>query len=94
MSNSLATRAGSAAQSACSPCCTHGRNDLSSTPTFIAWLPTAGCPTTAPPGTPPGKPFCSRNRRLAALARVRFRNAFARVYQDVDLPRHVWRVRP
>jgi hypothetical protein len=91
MSNSLATRAGSAARSACSPCCTHGRNGLSSTPRSL-------------PGyrrrvvrrrrhlAPRRETFLFPTSALAALARARFRNAFARVYQDVDLPRHVWQI--
>src|SRR5258707_984468 len=55
--------AGSAAPSACWPCCILGRNGSSSIRTFIAWLPAADCPMTAPPGIPPARPSSSPNRR-------------------------------
>src|SRR5271156_3495380 len=61
--------AGSAAPSACSPCCTPGRNGSSSTRTFTASSPAADCPSlpsrkrgTAPPGIPPARRFFSRGR--------------------------------
>jgi hypothetical protein len=41
---------------------------------------------------PTGKTFLFPKSALAALARARFRNAFARLCPDVDLPHHVWQI--
>src|ERR1700686_159554 len=41
---------------------------------------------------PAGKPFLFPKSALAALARARFRDAFARHCPDVDLPPHVWQI--
>lgn len=41
---------------------------------------------------PAGKTFLLPKSALAALARARFRDAFARLCPDVDLPRHVWQI--
>lgn len=40
---------------------------------------------------PAGKTFLFPKSTLATLVRARFRDAFARLCPDVDLPRHVWR---
>jgi catechol 2,3-dioxygenase-like lactoylglutathione lyase family enzyme len=41
---------------------------------------------------PAGKTFLFPKSALAALVRARFRDAFARLRPDVDLPRHVWQI--
>ncbi len=41
---------------------------------------------------PAGKTFLFPISALAALARARFRDAFARLCPNVDLPRHVWQI--
>jgi hypothetical protein len=41
---------------------------------------------------PAGKTFLFPKSALATLARVRFRDAFAKLCPDVDLPRHVWQI--
>jgi Putative transposase. len=83
----------------CSLCCTPGRNGSSSTRTFTASSPAADCPSlpsrkrrTAPPGIPPARPSSSPNRRSPPGARARFRDAFARLCPDADLPPHVWQI--
>src|SRR3984893_6114558 len=88
-----AIRAGSAAPSACWPCCIPGRNGSSSIRTFIAWLPAADCPMTAPPGIPPARPSSSPNRRSPpAPAPADSRHAFAGLGPDADLAPHVWQI--
>ena len=41
---------------------------------------------------PAGKTFLFPKSALAALARARFRDAFARLCPSADLPRHVWQI--
>jgi hypothetical protein len=41
---------------------------------------------------PAGKTFLVPKSALAALARARFRDAFAKLCPDVDLPPHVWQI--
>ena len=41
---------------------------------------------------PAGKTFLFPKSALAALARARFRDAFARLSPSADLPRHVWQI--
>jgi hypothetical protein len=41
---------------------------------------------------PAGKAFLFPKSALATLVRARFRDAFARLGPDVDLPRHVWQI--
>src|SRR5215469_14435257 len=83
-------RAGSAAPSASSPCCIPGRNGFH--PHVHCLVTGGGLSDDGAIWHPAGKTFLFPKTALAALARARFRDAFARLCPAADLPPHVWQI--